>query len=166
MQENQNQNENENKNKDKDKNKIEDENEYENINLDNNNNNKGKKILKENENKFESINDSNSNADSNNHNEVNKIFLIQFLIYSINFQNEINNKFDLESDNGIIPFNENEYINDINLYKLFCLNSEQIKSLKFTISKNGERILLKNAFLLWITYFLIIANTGIFWGVM
>ncbi len=81
-------------------------------------------------------------------------------------QNNINNNFDVNSENAIIPFNENEYIYDKNLYKVFSLNSKQINSLKFTISKDGERILLKNAVLLWITYFLIIANTGIFWGIM
>jgi len=70
------------------------------------------------------------------------------------------------AETGIISFNENEYIYQKNLYELFNLNPLQINSLNFTISKNGERILLKNAVLLWITYFLIIVNTIIFWVIM
>jgi len=68
---------------------------------------------------------------------------------------------DLETG-GEIKLKENEQ----NFYKLFQLSKPAIESLNFTISKNGERIFLKKAYFLWITYFLIFTNSFIFWARM
>lgn len=61
-----------------------------------------------------------------------------------------------------IQFVENETKWNDNLLEYFNFNDDQIKNLKIKIFSNGKRILIKEAFILWLVYFLIISNSLLF----
>jgi len=66
----------------------------------------------------------------------------------------LNNNIDMEIKRA--NFNDNETQLQDNLFDYFNLTKEQINNLKIKIFSNGKRILMKGALILWITYFLII----------
>lgn len=66
-----------------------------------------------------------------------------------------NNNIDIETRKA--TFDANNLNHQTNLFTYLNLNHEQIEKFNIKIFANGKRIMLKNAYILWITYFLIIS---------
>lgn len=69
--------------------------------------------------------------------------------------NNNNNNIDYEARTANLSINNAK--NQDNLFSYFNFTQEQLEKLSIKIFSDGKRIMLKNAYVLWITYFLIIS---------